>query len=209
MAVVSISRQFGSGGRTLGRMLADELGYEFLDETTLDTLADKAHVWLEESEVSQEPISQRLIETLPGVRTSNYLERFISKEQRTVDEMSVHFEDLARVVQQLAEIDNLVLLGRGSQFILEHDPHVLKVLLVADLESRVEFLNRKYRLDPDQARNLIDQADKDRAKIMNRFRPGESHESTSYHIVINTSLVNLPTAQDLLIKAVKALEAKF
>ena len=209
MAVVSISRQFGAGGRTLGKMLADRLGYEFLDETTLDTLANKAHVWLEESDLSQDPISKRLIDILPEIRINNYLERFLSKESQTSLEKASHFEDLARVVQQLAEIDNLVLLGRGSQFILEHDPHVLKVLLVADQGSRVAFLTSHYRLAPEQAQRLIAQADKDRAKIMARFRPGESHESTSYHVVLNTSLVSLETAQELLLKAVRALEAKY
>ena len=114
MAVVSISRQFGAGGRTLGKMLAEELGYEFLDEIALDLLAQKAQVWLADSETGSSSVSQRLIESFSQVHTANYLERFLDQDKRSPQEISSHFEDLARVVQQLAEIGNLVLLGRAA-----------------------------------------------------------------------------------------------
>ena len=208
MALVSISRQFGAGGRTLGKMLAEELGYEFLDEIALDLLAQKAQVWLADSQTEPSSVSQRLIEAFPQVHTANYLERFLDQDKRSSQEISAHFEDLARVIQQLAEIGNLVLLGRGSQFILEHDPKVLKVLMVADMESRVSFLTEAYRLNTQQAKRMIQQADKERAKVMSRFRPDEEHEATVYHMVLNTSLLSLESAKALLIKAVYALEAK-
>ncbi|MGD8563298.1 MAG: cytidylate kinase-like family protein [Desulfarculaceae bacterium] len=208
MAVVSISRQFGAGGRTLGKMLADELGYEFLDETTLDTLAEKAEVWLDSSSVSPEPINERLAKLLPAVRVSNYLDRFLQNKKQSKHETNQHYEDLTRVVKQVAEIDNMVLLGRGSQFILEDDPRAIKILLVAEMEDRINFLRKKYDLDKGQVKKLIKRADKERSKILSRFHPSEPNESTRYHMVINTSLVSFPIAKGLVRKMVKALDDK-
>ena len=76
------------------------------------------------------------------------------------------------------------------------------------MESRISFLTDAYRLNTQQAKRLIQQADKERAKVLSRFRPDEVHEATVYHMVLNTSLLSLESAKALLIKAVYALESK-
>ncbi len=189
MAVLSISRQFGAGGKTLGEMVAKRLGYEFLHETMLDELAHKL-------DLGQEPTWQpdgSLLHILSSLGPANFIDRYLKDDNPDWDEKS-HIEALTKVISGLAEMDNVVILGRGSQFILRDHPDTVRVLLVARLEDRIEFMQKRYGFERAQAEKMIKRADKRRAKFLRQFYPSEPNESTLYHMVVNTSLLPLERA---------------
>jgi len=198
MAIVSISRLFGAGGKTLGEMVADRLKYQFLHEEVLDKCAREAEVHQDcfpQDEKSCPAIcGQPLPQFLASLGPLNFLDRYSTQDQDQVDEAK-HVDYLTRVVREIVKQDNLVLLGRGTQFILHDHPRALKVLLVADLADRLRFMRDRYQMEEGRARPLIANAEKNRARLLKHFYPGEPHESTLYHLVINTSRVDLEVAK--------------
>ncbi|MBU1276339.1 MAG: cytidylate kinase-like family protein [Proteobacteria bacterium] len=203
MAVVSISRQFGAGGRTLGVLVAAELGYHFLHESQLDQLADKAAGSAPASEVGQSQYRRQVVELLTSLAPSNFMDRWTSPE----GDDKGHIERLTQVVQELADEGNVVMLGRGSQFTLRYRPDTVRILLVAELPQRIGFMMKNYNLDQISAKRLISEADKKRARFLNNFYPGEPDEASLYHLVLNTSLLSLEGATSQVTKLVKRVEA--
>ena len=202
MAVLSISRQFGAGGRTLGEMVASELGYHFLHESQLDQMAAEAGKGDEARDQSQ--YHAQVIELLTSLAPSNFMDRWVGGQ----GEDRSHVERLSRVIQELAEEGNVVLLGRGAQFILRYRPDTVRVLLVAEFAHRIGFMVRNYNMDEATAQKLISEADKKRSRFLNNFYPGEPDESSLYHLVLNTSLIPLPGATNQVCKLVRRIEEK-
>ena len=205
MAVVSISRQFGAGGRTLGTLVAAELGYHFLHESQLDQLADKAAGGPPSDEAGHSQYHRQVVELLTSLAPSNFMDRWTSKEGDDKD----HIQRLSQVIQELAEEGKVVMLGRGSQFILRYRPDTVRVLLVAELPHRIGFMTMNYNLDQAAAKSLIQEADKKRARFLNNFYPGEPDEASLYHLVLNTSLLSLEGATKQVTKLVRRIDADF
>ncbi|MCB2187721.1 MAG: cytidylate kinase-like family protein [Deltaproteobacteria bacterium] len=200
MAVLSISRQFGAGGKTLGESVALELGYKFLHETMMDKLAQEIE---KKPEANGHP--DMVMELLASLGPVNFIESYAGSGHPEFNEKR-HLESLTTVINELAAYGNIVLLGRGSQFILRYHKKTIKVLLVAELEHRVDFMVKTYGLEPLEARNMITQADKKRQRFLRHFYPGEPDESSLYHMALNTSLVPLDTARDQMCKLVRRME---
>ncbi len=202
MAVVSISRQFGAGGKTLGEMVAHNLGYRFLFERQLDTLAVEAMKAVgEETEASS--YHDLVVDLLTNLAPSNFMDRWTGSSQ--YDEKQ-HLEALTRVIEHLADQDDVVMLGRGSQFILRRHPGTIRLLLVARMEDRIDFMVRNYEMEEQTAQKLIVDADKKRVRFLHQFYPGEPDEASLYHMVINTSMVPLETSTNQVCRLVERME---
>lgn len=203
MAVVSISRQFGAGGRTLGVLVAAELEYHFLHESQLDQLADKAAGGAPSDEASHSQYHRQVVELLTSLAPSNFMDRWTGGE----GDDKGHIQRLTQVIQELADEGKVVMLGRGSQFILRYRPDTVRVLLVAELPHRIGFMTKHYNMDQPTAKRLIGEADKKRARFLNNFYPGEPDEASLYHLVLNTSLLSLEGATTQVTKLVKHIES--
>ena len=207
MAVVSISRQFGAGGRTLGVLVAAELGYHFLHESQLDRLADKAAGGdLTGARERPEPVSPA------GGGASHLTWRPATSwtagpAARATTRAT--YNALTQVIQELADEGKVVMLGRGSQFILRYRPDTVRILLVAELPHRIGFMTKNYNMDQATAKRLIEEADKKRTRFLNNFYPGEPDEASLYHLVLNTSLLSLEGATTQVTKLVKRIDSDF
>ncbi len=204
MAVVSISRQFGAGGRTLGEMVASELGYHFLHESQLDQLAAEVDKSNGGDAENQSHYHTQVVELLTSLAPSNFMDRWTGGQ----GDDRQHLECLTQVIQRLAEGGKVVLLGRGAQFVLRYRPDTVRVLLVAELAHRVSFMVQNYDMDEATAKRLIAEADKKRSRFLNNFYPGEPDESSLYHMVLNTSLITLQGATNLVTRLVRRTEEK-
>ncbi|MFH1060361.1 MAG: cytidylate kinase-like family protein [Pseudomonadota bacterium] len=203
MAVVSISRQYGAGGRIMGEKIAEKLGYRLVDRAILTEVAHKAGVSVRSvQDVEQEAggLLSRLVNEL--VKASPYV-RNLPDYSATFDE-EAYRAFLKKVIGEMAGQGNLVVVGRGSQLILRDTPGVVRVLLVASEEDRIERLMRHYKLDREHAEQVARREEKKRLAFLRAFAAGEPDDPSLYHLVINTSLVKLDLAADLVTQVAQA-----
>ncbi|MEZ4551265.1 MAG: cytidylate kinase-like family protein [Desulfobacterales bacterium] len=196
MAVITISRQFGAGGRTLGKMIAEKLDYRFLDDQIIQEIAQHARV-TRNTVISMErsaggPIS-RLISSL---LSRNYMERLTGKDIGYMDE-NVYVETLYDVMQKLAAEDNVILTGRGGQYILENFANTFHVLLVADPDDRIDFMKRHYNLSDARAASAVNSGEKRRANLYRKFGKTDYNDPNHYHLVLNMSRISLENGVEL------------
>ena len=201
MAVITISRQFGAGGKTLGTMVAQRLGYTFVDNEIIQMVATEAKVsktWVESIEKEAGGTLQRLITNLVS---KSLVERILSGERGYIDE-EIYVDTLRKIITKLAEAGNVVIIGRGGQYILQDDPKTLHILLVGDFEHRVEFMEKHYNLNNKQATQAVTLDDRRRVSLYRKFGKEDYDNPDLYHLVLNMNRVELNKGCDLVVKLV-------
>ena len=190
MAVITISRQFGAGGKTLGDMIAKKLNYTVLDSTIIHELSKESNVsedWLESFEKDAGGTLSRF---LSKIVSSSYMERLLGDSKGYITEDS-YVEFLNNVIKRLAANDNVIVVGRGGQYILQDQKDAYHFLLVADHQDRVKFMMDNYKIDEDKAGQLVDDADKKRLNLYKYFKKQDYDQPYLYNMVFNTSKMAL------------------
>lgn len=195
MAILSISRQFGAGGKTLGEQVANTLGYQFVDETLLQKVAEEADVSLRWVEGVEREAGGRLMRFLSTLVPSSFIDRHLGNSGKDFDERR-YAAFLTKVIEELARENNVVILGRGSQFILAEHPETVRVLLVAERADRIKFLEEKYNLAPEKAEAMVNREARRRERFLRNFYLGDPNDPSLYHMVLNTSLIPLEAARE-------------
>jgi cytidylate kinase len=201
MAVITISRQYGAGGRTLGRMVAQKLGYTFADSEIIERLAKEARVssqWVESFEKEAGTRMERFISSMVAKK---WVDRVLKDERGYLDEQS-YLDYLVLIVAQVADEGNVVILGRGSQYILNDHPDAYHVLLVDRVTNRIRFLMDREGLSEARAAALVESEDRRRAMLYGRLGKSDFDASQLYHLVINMGRLNLDQACDLVCRLV-------
>ncbi len=203
MAVITISRQFGAGGRTLGKMVANKLGYGFYDNELIQMVAEKAKVsktWVESMEKEAGGTFQRFI---TGLVSRSLVDRILSGERGYMDE-EIYVDMLQKVITKLSEEDNAVIVGRGGQYILQGRPDVFHVLLVSAFEDRISFMEKHYNMSYKQAHQAVSADDRRRVNLYRKFGQQDYEKPGLYHVVLNMSLFDLDKACSLLLKLARS-----
>jgi cytidylate kinase len=181
MAILAVSREYGSGGRDIGRLVAKHLGYEFVDKQRLFQDLDK-------SGARWGRVSRELDEVCPTL-----WERHDWQYRGYVALMeSLIFDYAAR--------DKVVIIGRGGFFLLREVPFCLTVRLVAPLDVRLERILVRESLDRDAAQQLMSRVDNDRACYLKANYGIDWRAEDLYDLVLNTGHLSYEQVADLLVQ---------
>jgi len=188
MAVITISREFGAGGWSLGKRLSERFGFELVTEDVIDELARKEKVspdWLRA--VEKEAVSKLLGAISKAVSTGIFY-RSPSVEEEGY-ERKRYIDFLTRVMGSMADRGGYVLVGRGAQFVIRRHPKAIHVMLTAEYEDRVRFLIDHYAVSRYEAENSIREKERQRAAVASNIFESDINDLRLYHLVLNTSRV--------------------
>ena len=200
MAVITISRQFGAGGKTIGTMVADRLGYTFVDEDIIQMIAEKAKVspgWVESVE---KEAGGRLSRIVTRMVSKPLVERVLKDEYGYIDEQ-IYIDYLVVIIAQMAEEGNVVFLDRGSQYILNDHPDTFHVLLINTFENRVAFMMDRYDLTESKATQVVKSEERRRTNLYKKIGKQDYDHPELYHMVINMAKVELEDAVTTIIRS--------
>ncbi len=208
MAIITISRQFGAGGRTLGNLLSEKLGYSLFDEDIIEKVAQEARVspnWVKSIENEAGGTLLRYISGMGPFRKS-YVDRLSDHRKGYIDG-HIYVDLLHKIIGQMADDNNMVIIGRGGQYILKDHPDAIHLLMIADLEDRVAFMERHYNLSRKQATLVVEKQSSRRKNLYRYFGREDYDDPALYHIVLNMSKFDMETASDV-VRDVVASTAK-
>jgi len=206
MAVITIARQFGAGGRTLGKLIAEALGYALIDEEIVEAVALEADVsndWADAiaKETGSEGFLDRLVTKLGPFR-KGYMNIAMEKKPGYLDG-HLYISLLYKVIPQIASKDNVVIIGRGGQYILENHPNTYHFMMIADLEYRINFMMKHYNIDPKQAKYVVEKQEKRRFNLYRYFARTDYDDPGLYNLVFNMNRVNMDKALSMVCQLVK------
>jgi len=186
MAVITISRQFGSGGEIIAQLVAQKLDYLLINKASISEKLQKYGI----SEPELTLFDEKKIK-LNGNDNAVELETHYHR----------YLEALHEFLFDLAIRENLVILGRAGQILFKDFPPALHVKIVAPLKNRIERVQKLYNLDEAAAARLISEQDRDRQEYL-RYVFGYSwYDLDLYHMVINTGILGLEEASVLVVEA--------
>ena len=185
MSAITISRQMGSQGDELASQVAERLGWR---------------------RVCRDLINQAAIEAgVPQVALAELDELgFFGLRPRAKD-WQAYRHQVERIITDLADKGAVVIVGRGGQMVLRGRPDVLHVRIIAPLETRVTQLQRAKNISAESARAILEASGKGRARYIRRSYGISLDDPTLYHVVINTGLLELSQATNLVVQALNQL----
>lgn len=207
MAVITISRQFGAGGKTLGKMIADELGYDFADSEIIEKVAEMANVSTHWVETVEKEAGGKLSRFISRMVSKSLVDRILKDERGYIDE-EIYLDYLVLIVAQIADEGNVVILGRGSQYILNDHPEASHVLLIDEFDNRVDFMKEHYELSHNRATQVVKSEDKRRRVLYQKLGKTDYDNPFLYHLVINMSKVSLEEARQLVCNLIEKRDLK-
>jgi cytidylate kinase len=202
MSVVTIRGQLGSGAPEIGRQIADRLHADYVDREIIAKVA--ARLRRQEQEVIEKEMPPssvlgRIAEAL-GRSGVGFEGAYLPISQIPLDNTR-YLEALESVVRELARSQSLVILGRGSQFILKDYPGVLHVLVVAPIEVRVKRVMQDLKLDQETAKLEIARLDNSLREFIKRYFKAEVEDAVYYDLVINTERFSFQAAASIVVDA--------
>lgn len=199
MAVITISRQFGAGGWTLGDRLSKRLGYRYVDEDMIKEVASKIGASPVQVLAFEKAGGSKLMKFLDRIVSKNFIDRLISDKYAYVDEKG-YVDVVKGIVQDLYWQGNAIIIGRGSQFILKDYQGVFRIMLVQSLEPRIQFVMEKYNLGRNEAERVIRVRDQSRKQFLSFFTEKEFHDDPiNYDLVLNMNRMTMEKAEEVVV----------
>ena len=187
--VITINRELGSGGRTVGRKLAEKLGVKFYDKALIKALEEKYHLTVEEIERLKGQKHnwwadfERVVGIGPGMTANYYLsQKGDESGLLTTKEM---FKAETEILKGIAEERSCVVAGRSGFFVYRYHPNHLSILIQASMEHRVERVARKQNMTEDEARKTIERVDKMRENYVKKYTGTSRYDTRNYQLVIS------------------------
>jgi cytidylate kinase len=218
MAVITISRQFGSGGRQIARRVCELLGYRYFDKELIAQVATE--VGLSEHEAidfSEEHYKgKRLLDRLlyPGPYTVAHVPTWKQDETGTESFRVTHldeakFVNLVRgIILAAYDRGNVVILGRGGQAILANMPGALHVRIEAPWDVRVGRVEEREHLVFEAARQVVAERDRIVTKYLNDLFKVQAGDPQLYHLILNTGKWSPEAAAQVIVAAVNQLQSE-
>jgi cytidylate kinase len=203
MAVITISRQYGAGGKTLGKMIADELDYEFGDSEIIAKVAEMANVSTHWVETVENEAGGKLSRFITRMVSKPLVDRILKDERGYIDE-EIYLDYLVLIIAQVADEGNAVILGRGSQYILNDHPDAFHILMIDEFENRVRFMKENYELSESRAARVVRGEDKRRKALYQKLGKTDYDDPFLYHLVLNMSKISLEEAKKMVCSLVQA-----
>ena len=195
--VITIGREFGSGGREFGRRLAEELGIEYYDKEIIAAIADKTSM---SQEYVQEVLEGKPHPLFPITIGQSIL---IADNYYIQQEQSIYLAQ-SEIIRELAQKSSCVIVGRCADFILK-DLKPYRIFIYADLDSRIKRCierntDTNERLSEKEIKKQILSIDKNRSKYYNYYTGNKWGDKNNYDLCVNTT--------DLVIKEIVPVIAK-
>ena len=233
MTVITMGGLSGGGGRLLGPMVAQRLGADYVDRLILTDVARIVGATVEALHQREERlptrgerfsrIFQRILErsAVTGAGGDPYfgpgVAAFLTTEYEDLPQPTItrgheledekYIEAIRNVMTDLVPAGDVVIVGRGAYIILKDLPGVLRVGVVARLEDRIVRIMERELVDREEATKTVLARDKARADYFKRFFGIDDPDAPeAYHLVVNTSDVDLEYATEMVVQASSALE---
>ena len=194
--IVTIGRQTGSGGKKIGKRLAEKLGVKCYDKELLDHAAKESGLCKELFESNDEKPTNSFLYSLVmdtyslGYSSSPYVDMPINQKI-----FLAQFDSIRKLALQ----ESCVIVGRCADYALAGDPNMISVFITANEEDKLKSLMEAHNVSRDKAREVMLKTDKRRSSYYNYYSNKRWGDSKSYDLCINSSAVGIEGAVDMII----------
>lgn len=205
--IITISRELGSGGHTVGQLLAERLGVRFSDKELIKALREEFHLTTDAIERLKGEKKDWLTSLLRKIVAMPKAENVVEWDDKFVQEYRPDlssdeiFEAEKQILRGIAEEGSCVIAGRSGFFVLKDFPNKVDIFITAPREKRIQRVMVKQHLSEQEAAAAIDRVDECRENYIKRYAGTSRYDVRNYDLVINMD--NVPdenAAVELIVK---------
>lgn len=190
--VITLSREYGSGGRYIGKLVAQKLGVKLYDKEFIIKVAEETG--LSEQYIKENEQKRNVLDIL----NSGYYSDLNNSDELFVKE--------SELIKEISSKEPCVIVGRCADQILKENENVLKVFIYSDINNKIDRAVKYYNMDKNKAEKEIARIDKLRGNHYKYYTGKEWKDFSNYDICINSDKVGVEKAADLIIEIAKQLE---
>ena len=202
--VVCISHATGAGGEDVGRLVAERLGFLYVDDEIVTRAAAKGGIGADEvaDEERRKSLAARLLDAMAHGGGEAWAiggaAPLVPSEELGGDDVRALIRD---TIERTAATGNVVIVSHAASQALPEGPEMLRVLVTASPATRAERLSRTQGIDEKQAARAIKDSDAGRRDYLRRFYDVDEELPTHYDLVVNTDVLSVEKAADLIAQA--------
>ena len=193
--IITVSREFGSGGHIIAVKLAEHFGIQLLDSNILAEVAKKSN--------ASEEYLKKYDESARNLFFSRTVNGFSNSPEEIIAQMQFDY-----IKQKSDSGESFVVIGRCADYILRENPALVRVFVLGDTEAKIKRTAEREGISEDKAKIRMEQADKRRKYFHNTHSENKWGDSRSYDITVNSSKLGLDSTAELLIKYIELRNAE-
>ena len=187
--VITISREYGSGGRYIGKLVAEKLGIKLYDKEFIEKLAEETGLseeYIEDNEQKRESLANFNNGYYSGLTNDDEL--FLKESE---------------LIKELSAKESCVIIGRCADFILKDEKNIIKIFIYSNMENKIKRATQIYGIDAGKAEKEIKRIDKLRANHYKYYTEKQWSNHSNYDICINSDSLGVENAADLICNIIK------
>ncbi len=198
--IITIGRQFGSGGRAMGEIIAKKLNIPIYDKELVELAAKKSDVSLEAvKEIDERATNSLLYSVVMGTWGTRGINVPLYYEMPLNDKL---FVAQSKIIKEIAEKGDCIIVGRCADYVLEETEHdILSVFVYADIDTKIEYAVKNLGVVREKAKDTLNKKDKQRKTYYEYYTNKKWGSTTSYDLGINIGKMGLEKAADLVVEA--------
>lgn len=201
--IITVGRQYGSGGREIGKKISDQLGIPFYDKELVEMAAKKSNISNEAvKEIDERATNSLLYSIVTGSFGMKGLNAPLFYEMPMNDKF---FIAQSEVIKEVAHQGDCVIVGRCADYVLEHEENVdvLSLFLYASLDFRTLRVASDLNLTVHHAKDYIQKTDKQRRTYYDYYTSREWGKMSNYDLCINTEKIGIDKTAELVVRYLK------
>jgi len=200
--IVTIARQYGSGGREVGQKLAEMAGYKFYDKDLITMAAQKSGLSTEALHSADEKAANSLLYTL-ALGSSMYHHGIDHVNMPINDRLFVLQSDIIKEVA--AKDEGAIIVGRCADYVLSENPRLVRLFIYSDFDIRVRNIMEKHELTQSAARDLIIKTDKRRSNYYSYYTGEKWGKIDRYDLAVSTAKLGIDGCAEMIADYLKRL----
>lgn len=193
--IISVGREFGSGGHIVAANLAKHFGLPLLDSNILAEIAKENN--------TSEDYLRKYDESARNLFFSRTVNGFSNSPEEVIAQMQFDY------IKKKADAgESFVVIGRCADWVLRDNPALVRIFILGDMEAKIKRTAERENISENKAKSRIEQADKRRKYFHNTHSDNKWGDSRSYDITVNSTKMGLDGATELLIKYVELVSSK-
>lgn len=196
MAVITISKEFGTDSGKVAAIAAKKLGYEYIGKKLAAEIAKDLNLSEAEVETFKQTSQSRIIRLMDRY-TCSLVQKVVDREHGCLDDAN-YFESTKKLVEKLYDAGNVIILGWGGQCILRGKPNTLHVRLTKDDRLKIEKIMQDYDLNRLAAKKMIEREEKDSSSYVKHYFDEDWNDAGLYDLIIDMGKQSVEQAADII-----------
>lgn len=201
MAVITISREFGTDGEKVAEKVAERLGYEYIGQNLIAEIAKELRLSESETEMFHKTSQSRILRFVDRY-TCSIVQKVVDREHGCLDDKN-YYEVTKKLVQDVHEAGNVIILGWGGQCILRGKPDTLHVRLTKENDLKIKEVMKAENLNQKAAKTLIEREEGDLKEYIKHYFNEDWNAAHLYDLVIDMGKTSVEKAVDMICDNVK------